>query len=380
MKKPIALILALAFVLSAASCTVVSRVEQTSTVQKVTLPASDPNPDPNQGGQSTPAEIYMLINGEKVLPEYALEIDGKKVSYEEFRYQYLLLKNEVLSGLSLEEAAAYWTEENEKKLLDNVIETLRTEYAYLDFAEKNNIALTEAEKAQILTSLESAKKAYGEETLLKQLQSMYIADYNFYIELIQRENLLQGRIPDYFYGENGTRVWDDAKILEEYHKNYLRAKHILISFVSGETAENCPETLKKANEIYAQLQNGADFDQLIQTYSDDSGKTAYPDGYTFPDGVMVQEFYDAAKALELNSYSEPVMSKHGYHIILRLPLSEENWDKLKEELLFGSNTSYFYGFYRKDFEAYTKEINEAYHPVITINPEIEGHINHDSIF
>lgn len=321
---------------------------------------------------------YVLVGDAHVVPEYVLEINGERIGYAEFRYTYLLMKANAIANLSLEEAAAYWTEENEKKLLDDTIEAIRFEHAFLDFAARNNIALTEEQQKSIDTSLENAKKAYGEESLLKQLQSMYIADYDFYRVLVERETLTQGAIPDFFYGENGTRVWDDAKVREEYHKNYLRAKHILIQFVSGENKDNCPETLKKINAVYEELQNGADFDQLIKTYGQDPGMSANPDGYTFAEGTMVTEFYEGTLALEMNTYSQPVKTSYGFHIILRLPLSEENWDELKEDLLFGSED--FSGFYREDFQEHTAEISAAYQPEIKINPVLEGQINHDSVF
>ena len=50
--------------------------------------------------------------------------------------------------------------------------------------------------------------------------------------------------------------------------------------------------------------------------------TTFPDGYTFGDGQMVQEFEDGTRALEEYALSDIVESSYGYHIILRKPLDE----------------------------------------------------------
>lgn len=82
----------------------------------------------------------------------------------------------------------------------------------------------------------------------------------------------------------------------------------------------------KADEIYKELAAITDqselmkrFAELKEEYCEDTGKTTYPDGYTFTEGKMVPEFENAVKALEAYEVSEPVQSDYGYHIILRLP-------------------------------------------------------------
>ena len=86
------------------------------------------------------------------------------------------------------------------------------------------------------------------------------------------------------------------------------------------------EKKAKADEIYKELAAITDqselmkrFAELKEEYCEDTGKTAYPDGYTFTEGKMVPEFENAVKALEAYEVSEPVQSDYGYHIILRLP-------------------------------------------------------------
>ena len=78
------------------------------------------------------------------------------------------------------------------------------------------------------------------------------------------------------------------------------------------------KSLKKANEIEAELKAGSDFTTLAKEKSDDpSAETNGGDlGFTeYNDTKFVQEFMDGFKNLKEGEISEPVKSQFGYHII-----------------------------------------------------------------
>ncbi len=76
------------------------------------------------------------------------------------------------------------------------------------------------------------------------------------------------------------------------------------------------ETLALALSLLDRLAVGESFEYLVDLYSDDPSKVAnLGDLGWFGPGQMVPEFEAAAFALEPNSYSEPVKSDFGYHII-----------------------------------------------------------------
>lgn len=113
---------------------------------------------------------------------------------------------------------------------------------------------------------------------------------------------------------------DDHTVdLEYLQKHYLRCKHILIADEEGD-----PEKEALAEEVAAKAKNGEDFDQLILQYNEDPGMFQNPRGYLFTEGEMVEEFYQATLALEENETSEPVRSSFGWHVIQRLPITEED--------------------------------------------------------
>ncbi|MBQ9625241.1 MAG: peptidylprolyl isomerase [Clostridia bacterium] len=88
-----------------------------------------------------------------------------------------------------------------------------------------------------------------------------------------------------------------------------------------ETFNQASATAKvKADEVYAKLKAGGDFEALLKEYGEDPGMTegsAATDGYLINDGsAMVEEFLNTAMALKKpGDISQPVLSSYGYHII-----------------------------------------------------------------
>ena len=110
------------------------------------------------------------------------------------------------------------------------------------------------------------------------------------------------------------RYMPDEATAEKYYKeNYMAAKHILLL---AET-ENAKSKIK---DIKKQITSGADFDELMNEYSEDTGLVTNPDGYYFTTGQMVQEFEDAVKKLKAGNVSGIVETDYGYHIIKRINL------------------------------------------------------------
>ena len=103
----------------------------------------------------------------------------------------------------------------------------------------------------------------------------------------------------------------DVKVTDEEIQKYydqasqeLHARHILVA------------TEEEAKEIIEELKNGGDFAEIAKEKSTDTASGAEGgDLGWFSVGQMVEEFNDAAYALEVNTISEPVKSDFGYHII-----------------------------------------------------------------
>lgn len=137
------------------------------------------------------------------------------------------------------------------------------------------------------------------------------------------------------YGLKGEKVSDEQAIGYLEENGYVYANHILLAtmdLTTGEALDEAAVAQKKAQaeSLVEELKAIDDHEQLVERfkalkeeYCEDTGKTAYPDGYLFQTGDMVEEFESAALLLEEYGVSEPVESPYGYHIILRLPLDAD---------------------------------------------------------
>ena len=82
-----------------------------------------------------------------------------------------------------------------------------------------------------------------------------------------------------------------------------RASHILV------------ESEEKANELLAQINEGADFAQLAMENSSCPSKAQGGDLGEFSPGMMVPEFDKAIFSNEAGSIVGPVQTQFGYHLI-----------------------------------------------------------------
>ena len=83
----------------------------------------------------------------------------------------------------------------------------------------------------------------------------------------------------------------------------VRASHILV------------QTEEEANDLYEQIEKGADFGDLASQYSLCPSKRDGGDLRFFGRGMMVKPFEDAAFDLEVGQVSKPVQTQFGWHLI-----------------------------------------------------------------
>ena len=118
----------------------------------------------------------------------------------------------------------------------------------------------------------------------------------------------------------------------------LKASHILIGYKLAKRAMNRTkeEALNLANDIVTQLKNGADFETMVEKYSNDpSAKKNKGDLGYFRWGRMLPEFQEAAWNMKIGEISDPVLTMYGYHIIRlddRRPVADYHPDRSAENL------------------------------------------------
>lgn len=161
----------------------------------------------------------------------------------------------------------------------------------------------------------------GDEAYQEYLASYFTSDYAVE-KYLQRATLLTDLYEKMSQDGEECAV-DEDEAWADYEENYVKASHVLIQVSDDVTSE---QALAKAQEVVSKLNAGEDMAKLIEEYGEDPGMEE-SDYYVFTEGEMVDEFYEAAKALEVGEYTqEPVESSYGYHVIYRHAL-----DKTDEE-------------------------------------------------
>jgi peptidyl-prolyl cis-trans isomerase C len=85
----------------------------------------------------------------------------------------------------------------------------------------------------------------------------------------------------------------------------IKASHILV------------DKFTNAQEIYEEIQAGANFENLARQFSTCSSKKKGGNLGEFSKGDMVPEFWNECTRLKIGEISQPVKSKFGYHVIKR---------------------------------------------------------------
>lgn len=104
------------------------------------------------------------------------------------------------------------------------------------------------------------------------------------------------------------------------NRGEILVAHIMLMFPQNVSDEIKAQKKAEIDEIYKELQNGADFAKLAKEKSDD--KRSAENGGEMPwfsAGRMIKEFSDPAFALkDTGEYTAPIETAYGYHIIKKL--------------------------------------------------------------
>lgn len=202
------------------------------------------------------------------------------------------------------------------------------------FARENGVELTEEDRQALAQQqAEDMAAACGADATDADFAA-FLAQRHMSRELYDRLQTADALYDAGFrklYGEHGEALEDAAALQYLEDNGYLSASHILLLTMDPKTGEKLDEaqTAEKAEtarRLAEELQAIEDpeellrrFGQLKGEYCEDTGKALYPAGYTFTPRTMAAEFEAACKAMAPYEVSDPVESRYGYHIIMRLP-------------------------------------------------------------
>lgn len=189
--------------------------------------------------------------------------------------------------------------------------------------KESDLDITDEDIEQEVDELKNNLGAESDEELLEALtlQSQGQVDLESKDELI--EEFIKPQLVIQQLASEGVEVTEEEKeaFYEEQKDSFpteVHARHILV------------EDQETADDLKAQLDDGADFAELAEENSTDGSAANGGDLGFFPEGQMVPEFEEVAFSLDIDEISDPVQSEHGYHIIQVLERHESYEDYADE--------------------------------------------------
>ena len=274
--------------------------------------------------------IVTMLSGCRFIKSGAIAtVNGEDITSEEFALYFIQVQNEILSSsgvTTLDQAKQFWAQvgADGKTPADEArqiaIDAITLIWIKCQKAGEFGLELSEEEKAQVSEQIGQQITQMGGNSVFQSELKAIGSTQEAYASLMEKM-LLASKVDEKLMASpEYTVTEDEAK--ENIKNTYIKAKHILINTMNVETGvpytdAELKEADAKVKDIQAKLKDGADFDALMNEFSEDPGLATEPDGYIFGKGQMVPEFEEAAYALEVGEVSEPVKSTYGYHIIKR---------------------------------------------------------------
>ena len=295
-------------------------------------------------GQGKEGEVVMNVNGEDIyMDEYVYHLSYIKYYFDS------------MYGTSLweDEASRSYFEQYAEEYAQNQVKTRK---CIDELCNEYNIVITDEEKEQLQKEKkEDMQNSGGIVNWTVSLKQSGCTEAVY--DLLSETSLKYDKLYDYLYGENGTEKLSEEDLRKEYEEKYITSAHILFSSEDEEGNALGEEELKAKKELaektLERVKNGEDFIELSKELSEDPGVATNPNGYTFTEGEMINEFYNTSKSLEVNAVSEIVETEFGYHIIKRLPLDSEYFNEVSTSM----QEEKFYDKLEKKMEGFTVNIN-----------------------
>lgn len=262
-------------------------------------------------------------------------VDGNGAEAELLTYWIGTYANYINDYLGMDVESSWDTEvEDGATLSEMVLEeaqtVLKQQLVLENLCEQYGAALSaEDEKALADQRAAYIERTGGEDAYRAELYKLGISEAGY--DRLSRSDFLYAALLKSFSTPGSPLYLSDEDLADRAaQEGWITADHILFSTVDRESGaplgdEEKAEKREQAEDVLRQLRDSADplglFTRLADEYSEDPGHEAYPQGYTFTHGTMVEQFDSAARALGENEYSDLVESDYGYHIILRRPLN-----------------------------------------------------------
>lgn len=246
-----------------------------------------------------------------------------EIRYEELRYLTMNYKLELESkyGEGVFDTAA--GEQYEEELRELVSRALQENYALVELCETKDIKISDkTSKKQVQEYVEESVELCGDfEAYKAYLTQSYMTDWVFRLNTAILG--CQQRYYDVLAEEQEKQAYDAVMAGE----GIIRCMSI---FVKNDEGESVEANRKAAQKVRDDVAAGALLEDYIGTrYNQDTSDC----DYYFMRGYFVEEYEDAAFALEVGEVSDVVQVSDGFYVIQRMEIDEAYFGANVEELM-----------------------------------------------
>ncbi len=201
------------------------------------------------------------------------------------------------------------------------------------------------QRSRLLSDPAEFKKLVG--VMLFQQRAVKVAEetgvlddeYRFILERDRQRSIARRLASDQYEAAQVPDLEEEA--LAYYHENpqlFTPTPRLSISHIqlNAPTPEDKARRKPEAEKLLKQIREGADFGRLATDHSEDFGRYSAGDIGFIKKGDMVDEFWDAAYALEEGQISDLVETRVGWHIIRldkRGPSSRTPFEQAKDAII-----------------------------------------------
>ncbi len=219
--------------------------------------------------------------------------------------------------------------ENKKKMRPQVLEQLKTEKLELEEAQRKNITVSPPEVDKEIDGI------LKDNSLTKEQLGAILTRSGVAMETLRAQIAVQLAWQKAIEDEYGDRINITDQDVSDELARVLEGKdkpHYLVAeiFLAVELPDQDATVLKNANDLLAQMQNGAPFPQIARQFSQSPTAAAGGDLGWVNDGQLPTELNDALRKLNPGGVSTPIRAAGGYYILAMRDREEGASTKLPE--------------------------------------------------
>ncbi len=270
---------------------------------------------------------------------YAMTINGEQVPLAEYKYIFESSKSMIAQEISSDgnvdwETATYEGKSAKEAVHDEAVDQLTQLYVGAQLAEEAGITADNQSNQYVSNVRNQLIQNAGSEDIYKAYLKE-IGTTDDAVKSIYEKSYLMNMLLNKYMEEDPEYQPSEEELKTYFFDNYVKAKHILFTTIddAGQPLDDATVAQKEqsAKDTLAQLQNGADFDTLMNERTEDPGLATNPDGYIFGKNMMDPAFETAAYALNPGEISDIVEGSYGYHILKRLELTDADYEEFQAE-------------------------------------------------